>query len=111
MSHVEIRKNLNWDYIYPRDITGDRLDDILVVLWLGFTGRVIWDQLMPGEITFKRALVTLTVTADGNSGAYSGLGVQILRLDSGTDLAASAHHQQIETGYFLRIVGHSSCGC
>ncbi|HHT37502.1 MAG: hypothetical protein ACE3NC_01025 [Candidatus Wallacebacter cryptica] len=108
-SHVEIRKKDNLGhYIYPRDITGDGLDDILVgALALDSQGQVIWDQLMPKNGDHIDSMRFSDIDGDGRQeivAAYSGLGVQILRLDSGELIwQRPAHHtQQIETGYFLQ---------
>lgn len=108
-SHVEKRNKDNLGhYIYPCDITGNGLDDVIVgALALDSKGRVIWDRLFPENRHHIDSMRFIDIDHDGRKeivAAYSNLGVHVLRLDSGELIwERPAHHtQQIETGYFLK---------
>ncbi len=108
-THVETRKKDNLGhYIYPRDITGDGLDDIIVgALALDAEGCVIWDKLYPDNHDHIDSMRFIDINNDGKleiAAAYSDLGIQILCSESGELLwqRPACHTQQIEAGYFLK---------
>lgn len=110
-THVETRKKDNLGhYIYPQDISGDGLDDIIVgALALDAKGKVIWNRLYSDNHDHIDSMRFIDIDNDGEheiAAAYSDLGIQILCIESGELIwqRPACHTQQIEAGHFLE--GH-----
>jgi len=107
-SHVEKRKKDNLGhYIYPRDINGDGIDEVIVgALALDSHGKVLWDRLEKINHDHIDSMRFIDIDNDGAEeiiAAYSNLGACALRLDTGEKIwsAEAWHNQQIEAGDFL----------
>lgn len=109
--HVENRKKDNLGhYIYPRDINGDGVDEILVgALALSSRGEVLWDRLKDDNNDHIDSVRFADIDDDGQEeviAVYSGLGVHAMNALTGEALwsAPAEHAQQVEVGRFLSDV-------
>lgn len=109
--HTEMRKKDNLGhYIYPWDINGDGLDEVLVgALALGSDGAVLWNRLEDDNNDHIDSMRFADIDDDGHDeliAVYSGLGVYAIEAQTGETIwsGPAEHAQQLEVGRFLADV-------
>lgn len=109
--HTEVRKKDNLGhYVYPWDIDGDGLDEVLAgALALSSEGNVLWNRLEDDNNNHIDSMRFADLDGDGIDeliAVYSGLGVYAINAQIGETLwsAPAEHTQQLEVGRFLADV-------